>query len=133
MPVLEATDSLTPRSALRHHHIEVDSAATGITPVVQRTSRLRPRCTEENEEGAWKPRADDGDAARSGRASTALGPSSTPTRNPPKTPRMTRMSVKRRGILRGRLLLYLLIGMISHARSGGGDHRCGQLGHDNAR
>ncbi len=44
MPVLESTDHITPRSALHHRPIQDDadqSAATGITPVVQRASRLR--------------------------------------------------------------------------------------------
>jgi hypothetical protein len=117
MPVLESTDSLTSRSVLRHRPIEDDadqqgkrlSVAAGITPVAERASRLRPKHPEEDEEvREWKRTTEDGEQARSGRASTAPRPVRTPTKNPPKTPRM-----KRRGILRGHPLLYLGIGMVA--------------------
>lgn len=59
MPVLESIDHM-PRSALRHRPIADDAdrqgkrpaATTGITPVAQRASRLRPQNTEEDEEGS---------------------------------------------------------------------------------
>ena len=84
MPVLESTDSITPRSVLRHRSIESDAdrqgkrpaTMTGITPVAQRASRLRTPQTEED--GQTKP----------GGAST----------NPrPKTPPLTRTGGRRSG------------------------------------
>src|SRR5260370_32444579 len=66
MPVLESTDNLTPRSALRHRPIGDDATrqepivSTGATPVVQRASRLRPKQTDgEAEIKEWQ-RADTG-------------------------------------------------------------------------
>jgi len=117
MPVLESTDAFTPRSALRHRPMQNDAAqqgkrppaTAGIPPVAERASRLRPKRTEEDEEvGEWKRTTEDGDEARSGRAATAPRPVRTPTKHPPKTPR-----VKRSGILHGRPLVYLGIGMIA--------------------
>jgi hypothetical protein len=67
-----------PRSALRHRPIESDTngqSMTGITPVAQRASLLRPKNTEEDEEAA------------SGKTSTA--PRAT-------TPRSTRTGARRR-------------------------------------
>ena len=52
MPVLESTDEITPRSALRHRPIGDDAARSGkgsaapsigTVPVAQRASRLRPK------------------------------------------------------------------------------------------
>src|SRR6266566_5510297 len=54
MPVLTTTDRAMPRSALRHRPIEsdVDQGMTGITPLVQRASRLTSPQTEEDEQVA---------------------------------------------------------------------------------
>ncbi len=59
MPVLESTDNLTPRSALRHRPIGDDATrqepivSTGATPVVQRASRLRPKQTDGESKGKF--------------------------------------------------------------------------------
>lgn len=95
MPVLESTDRAMPRSALRHRPLGSDvdqQEMTGITPVVQRASRLRSPQTEEDEQA------------------TPGGASAHPR---PKTPRLVRRGVRRRGIRRMHPLLYLGIGMIA--------------------
>ncbi len=94
MPVLESTDRAMPRSALRHRPVESDGdqrRMKGITPVVQRASRLRSPQTEEDEQ------------ATPGGAST--GPR-------PKTPRLGRTGGGRGGVLRVHPLLLLGLGMI---------------------
>lgn len=99
MPVLESTDSITPRSVLRHRPIEGDTdrqgrrpaTMVGITPVAQRASLVRHKQTEDEE-------------ATPGGITTARGP---------KTPRQGRTGLKRRGVLRGHPLLYLGVGMIA--------------------
>ena len=61
MPVLESTDNITPRSALRHRPLADDknsaskrppivTSAKNPVPVVQRASRPRPSNTEDNED-----------------------------------------------------------------------------------
>ena len=71
MPVLESTDNLTPRSALRHRPIGDDAprqepiVSTGATPVVQRASRLRPKQTGGEEEIKEWQRADTGNTRQS--------------------------------------------------------------------
>jgi len=83
-----------PRSALRHRPIESDAdgqGTTGIAPVAQRASLLRPNSTGENEKAA------------SGKTSAA--PRAT-------TPRSTRTGARRRITLRAHPLLLLGIGMI---------------------
>ncbi len=95
MPVLSTTDRAMPRSALRHRPIESDvdrQGKNGITPLVQRASRLRSPETEEDEQ------------VTPGGAST--GPR-------PKTPGVTRTAGRRRGMLRTHPLLLLGLGMIA--------------------
>jgi hypothetical protein len=95
MPVLESTDRAMPRSALRHRPIESDAGQqgmTGITPVVQRASRLNTPQTEEDGE-------------------TTPGSGSTGSR--PKTPRLIRTGGRRRGMLHPHPLLLLGLGMIT--------------------
>lgn len=95
MPVLESTDRALPRSALRHRPLGSDASQqgmTGITPMVQRASRLRSPETEENE------------PATPGGASTG---------SHPKAPRLIRTGVQRTGMLRAHLLLLLGLGMIA--------------------
>jgi hypothetical protein len=94
MPVLESTDRVMPRSALRHRPIESDvdqQGITNITPVVQRASRLRFPQTEEDEQ-------------------VTPGSSSTGPRS--KTPHLIRAGGRRRGMLRMHPLLLLGLGMI---------------------
>ncbi len=58
MPTLESTNAVTQRSALRHRPIQDDDgrwgkrspASTGIAPVAERASRLRPKNTEDGEQ-----------------------------------------------------------------------------------
>jgi len=58
MPTLESTNTVTQRSTLRHRPIQHDDgrrgkrppASTGITPVAERASRLRPKHTEDDEQ-----------------------------------------------------------------------------------
>ena len=94
MAVLESTDRAMPRSALRHRPLVSDAekrdkrpaSTAGITPVVQRASRLR------------SPETDEADAA-----------SGTPSTSPrPKMPRM-----KRKGTRSLHSLVFLGIGMIA--------------------
>ena len=96
MPVLESTDRAMPRSALRHRPIESGAGQqgmTGITPVVQRSARLRSPETEEDEQV------------------TPGGASAHPR---PKTPGLIRTGgVRRRGMLRAHPLLLLGLGMIA--------------------
>jgi hypothetical protein len=95
MPVLESTDRAMPRSALRHRPIEsgVDrQGKTGITPLVQRASRLKSPQTEEDEQ---------------------VTPSGASTGPRPKTPGLIRTGGKRRGMLRAHPLLLLGLGMIA--------------------
>lgn len=99
MPVLESTDSITPRSVLRHRSIENDAdrqgkrpaTMTGITPVAQRASRLRT------------PQTEDDSQTKPGGASTSPRP---------KTPPLTQTGGRRSGILRAHPLLLLGLGMI---------------------
>jgi hypothetical protein len=93
MPVLESTDRAMPRSSLRHRPLGSDAGQqmAGITPVVQRASRLRSPETEEDEQ------------AMPGGGST--GPR-------PKTPGLIRTGGNRRGMLRAHPLLLLGLGMI---------------------
>src|SRR6516162_6726582 len=73
MPVLESTNEITPRSALRHRPIGDDTArpgkepampSTGTTPVVQRASRTYTRQTDAPEEiNEWQ-RAETNDNKR---------------------------------------------------------------------
>src|SRR5712691_3626646 len=95
MPVLESTDHAMPRSALRHRPIESDvdqQGMTGMTPLVQRASRLKSPQMEEDEQ------------VTPGGAST--GPR-------PKTPGLIRTGGKRRGMLHAHPLLLLGLGMIA--------------------
>src|SRR6266699_5677665 len=95
MPVLSTTDRAMPRSALRHRPIESDvdrQGKNGITPLVQRASRLK------------SPQTEEGEQVTPGGAST--GPR-------PKTPGLIRTGGKRRGMLRAHPLLLLGLGMIA--------------------
>src|SRR5258708_7297499 len=83
-----------PRSALRHRPIESDAdgqSTTGITPVAQRASLLRPKNTEEHEAASGK---------------TSAAPRA-------KTPRQTQISARRRVSLRAHPLLLLGLGMVA--------------------
>ena len=83
-----------PRSTLRHRPIAGDAdgqSTTGITPVAQRASLLRPKNTEEDE-------------AASGKSSAAPRA---------KTPRQTQASTRRRVSLRAHPLLLLGLGMVA--------------------
>src|SRR5215469_13726282 len=87
MPVLESTDNLTPRSALRHRPIGDEAAKSGkepvvpstaTTPVAQRASRLRPKQTDGAEDIREWQRAGTDDAER---AHTTVTPRQTGTKS----------------------------------------------------
>ncbi|HLX57402.1 MAG TPA: hypothetical protein VKR83_10280 [Ktedonobacteraceae bacterium] len=107
MPVLESTDHITPRSALRHRPIAEDAekegkgakATSSITPVVQRASRLRSKETEEQEKGKdkekenvsgdveeWKRTGDDDGVTKRTRASSTQAATATGPKKLPKIP-----------------------------------------------
>ncbi len=67
MPILETSDAITPRSAIRHRPIGKDTSRTGkqsivtnaTTPIVQRASRPRPHIADTQEDVAEWQRIDD--------------------------------------------------------------------------
>lgn len=117
MPVLESTDNLTPRSALRHRPIGDDAtkqapgASTGPTPVVQRASRLRPKQTDGEQEIKEWQRADTG-TTRQGRTTAAPRQTGKAAKNLPKMPRKMKAESKGKFWRGAHPLLYLGIGMI---------------------
>jgi hypothetical protein len=121
MPVLESTDEITPRSALRHRPIGDDTArtgkgsaapSTGATPVAQRASRLRPRQTDVAEEiNEWQ-RAEANDTKR-GRTTAAPRQADTASKKLPKTPSHKAIRSKRKFWHGAHPLLYLGVGMIA--------------------
>ena len=126
MPILETSDNVTPRSVLRHRPIEGDATKVGsrshvttaATPIVQRASRPRPQPLENNDEVTeWQHvEVDDEDEVEETRPHTATRRISASPSNPPKTPRLKEIPIRRhrlRGLLRqGHPLLYLGIGML---------------------
>jgi hypothetical protein len=121
MPVLESTDKLTPRSALRHRPIGDEAAKSGkepvvpstaTTPVAQRASRLRPKQTDGAEDIKEWQRVDTDDAER--RPTTATPhQTGTKSKNLPKVPRPQVTQGKRKFWYGWHPLLYLGIGMIA--------------------
>ncbi len=121
MPVLESTDKITPRSALRHRPIGddiaksrkgSDSPETGTAPVAQRASRLRPKQTGGEEDiNEWQ-RADAGEPRR-GHTTAAPRQSDTVSKNLPKVPRPRVTQSKRQFWQGAHPLLYLGVGMIA--------------------
>src|SRR6266581_204413 len=121
MPVLESTDNLTPRSALRHRPIGDEAAKSGkepvvpstaTTPVAQRASRLRQKQTDGAEDiNEWQ-RVDTDDTERS---HTTATPRQTGTKSKklPKVPRPQATQGKRKFWHGWHPLLYLGIGMIA--------------------
>jgi hypothetical protein len=118
MPVLESTDNLTPRSALRHRPIGDDATkqepivSTGATPVVQRASRLRPKQTDGEEEIKEWQRADTG-TTRQGRTTAAPRQAGKAAKNLPKMPRQKAAGSKGKFWRGAHPLLYLGIGMLA--------------------
>lgn len=119
MPVLESTDNLTPRSALRHRPIGDEAAKSGkelvapsntTTPVAQRASRLRPKQTDVAEDiNEWQ-RVND---TESGHTTATPRQTSTKGKNLPKVPRPQSTRGKRKFWHGWHPLLYLGIGMIA--------------------
>jgi len=114
MPVLETTDKITPRSALRHRPIADDGAKkesnpvvdNPTAPIVKRASRLRQPDTSD-EVAEWK-RADDSDTQGSGTSTAkSAGRASTTSKADPKT------IARRRQLLQIHPLLYLGVGMLA--------------------
>jgi hypothetical protein len=118
MPVLESTDNLTPRSALRHRPIGDDATkqepvvSTGTTPVVQRASRLRPKQTDGEEEIKEWQRADSA-TTRQGRTTATPRQAGKAAKNLPKMPRQKAAGSKGKFWRGAHPLLYLGIGMIA--------------------
>lgn len=122
MPVLESTDNVTPRSALRHRPIGDDVAqsgrhpvtTTGSIPAVQRASRLRPKQTEDGEEiSEWQHI--DASEIRQGRTSTAprQAKAGTDSKNLRKVSGPKDGRNKRKSRHGAHPLLYLGIGMLA--------------------
>ncbi len=115
MPVLETTDKIMPRSALRHRPIADDAAlrehnpivTNPTTPIVKRASRLRqPETTDEVPE--WKRANSD---VQDNGTSKPAGQPTTTTKMPPKTPLTARTAIKtKKQPLHP--LLYLGMGML---------------------
>lgn len=111
MPVLESTDHITPKSALRYRPIE-DEAARSSThpaatppPVAQRASRLRPRAADTEDEIAEWRRAEDEEPRTGGRVAR-------PSKKLPKAPGSVRRGSWGFGG-RAHPLLYLGLGMLA--------------------
>ena len=123
MPILETSDNVTPRSALRHRPIEGDTAKSGshtvvtttATPIVQRASRPRPQSSEINDEVAEWQRAE-GDEVQENRQHAATRRISGTPSKPPKTPRLKEIQIRQHRLHdllhHGHPLLYLGIGML---------------------
>lgn len=121
MPVLESTDEITPRSALRHRPIGDDAGrggkgsavpSTGTVPVAQRASRLRPKQTDGAEEiNEWQ-RADSDDTKRD-RTTAVPRQVDTSSKKLPKSPSPKAMRNKRKFWRGAHPLLYLGVGMIA--------------------
>jgi hypothetical protein len=121
MPVLESTNEITPRSALRHRPIGDDTArsgkgpmipSTGATPVVQRASRTRTKQTDVAEEiNEWQY-AETNDT-KSGRTTAAPRQVGTTSKKLPKTPSPKAIRSKRNFWHGAHPLLYLGVGMIA--------------------
>ncbi len=121
MPVLESTDKITPRSALRHRPIGDDTSRTGkglapsdtgTAPVAQRASRLRPKQTDGVEDVNEWQRADTNESSR-GRTTAAPPQSGTVSKKLPKVPGSKQIRSRRGFWHRAHPLLYLGVGMIA--------------------
>src|SRR6266568_4445518 len=112
--VLEATDNITPRSALRYRPIAGDSTpppivTTASIPVVQRASRPRPADVDDEVEEWQRVGRDD---AEEGQARTRIRRTSAVSKTLPKTPRPNTTVTRGKPPLRLHPLLYLGVGMI---------------------
>src|SRR5258708_35678534 len=118
MPVLESTDQVPPRSALRHRPSGDDAArrepvvSTGTTPLVQRASRLRPKQTDGEEEIKEWQRADTG-TTRQGHTTTAPRQAGKAAKHLPKMPRQKAAGSKGKFWRGAHPLLYLGTGMLA--------------------
>ena len=115
MPILETTEGVTPRSALRHRPIQgngvppnASTGRTSPTPIVKRASRLRQPDTSD-EVPEWK-RAD-GSTNQGAGTSKSTGPASVTSQLPPKASSALRpVAEARKQSLHP--LLYLGVGML---------------------
>ncbi len=128
MPVLEATEFSTPRSALRHRPIGEDgtkpgkrasgTSASTPPPAVKRASRQRPHTADaDGEVDEWQ-RAEDDPSAKSSRQAQGQAPArrasaTTGANTLPRPPRPTATAPKRALKRRAHPLLYLGLGMIA--------------------
>ncbi|HXL38511.1 MAG TPA: hypothetical protein VN954_15065 [Ktedonobacteraceae bacterium] len=120
MPVLESTDEITPRSALRHRPIGDKTASSGTesfiptstTPAVQRASRARPRTTDVAEDvSEWQ--SGEADDTGADRKTTKPQRVKTTSQKLPKAPSSGRIQNKRKSWQGAHPLLYLGVGMIA--------------------
>jgi hypothetical protein len=124
MQVLEKSDNLTPRSALRHRPIEGDTTkaapraaeTTTTTPVVQRASRPRPQTTESHDEVVEWQRAASEDEVLEKRPATPTRRIHGTSGSSPKITEQKRTLAGRHRIRNllghGHPLLYLGLGML---------------------
>ena len=120
MPVLESTDNLTPRSALRHRPIGDDTAKPGKEPVVstetvpvaQRASRQHPKQTDAAEEIKEWQQVDTGNT-RHDRTTGVPRQASTASKKLPKIPGSKATRSRGKFWQRAHPLFYLGIGMIA--------------------
>ncbi len=121
MPVLESTNEITPRSALRHRPIGDDRASSGkgsvipstrATPIAQRASRTRTKQTDVAEEiNEWQ-RAETNDSKR-GHTTAAPRQVDTTSKKLPKAPSPKAIRSKRKFWHGAHPLFYLGVGMIA--------------------
>ena len=118
MPVLESTDHITPKSALRHRPIAEDGeqVTTLKPPVVKRASRTSPHTEDAHVEvDEWQRTAGDDHSSSPKRASSRRTSTTTASKTLPKMPlprasgSLTAKSILQR---HGHPLFYLGIGML---------------------
>jgi hypothetical protein len=120
MPVLESTDEIIPRSALRHRPIGEKTANSGTdsvtpsrtTPVTQRASRVRSGSTDVAEDVSEWQRGEV-DETKADRKTTKPQRVKTTSQRVPKVPNSGRIRNKRISWQGAHPLLYLGVGMIA--------------------
>jgi hypothetical protein len=122
MPVLESTDSVSPRSALRHRPLDEASKRSIVTtaahPVAQRASRIRPRVADDDLVSEWK-RGDADERESEPVAQRVTNPPvrraghSNSNKSAQKTTTARQAGTQRSSRLRAHPLLFLGLGMLA--------------------